>query len=87
MNLKSIRLRRSGIGNDGPFTGSIEVDNENGSIQLTLNDDEIRQVLGIACESLCRISEEAAARMREAIISAVPQAKEEQEQDDDSTSH
>ena len=70
MKLKRLYLRRSGIAADGPFTGSIEVNNQEGSIELTLNDDEIRQILEIACDSLCRISEEAASRMREAIVEA-----------------
>lgn len=70
MNLKSIHLYRTGIGNDGPFKGSVKVDNANGSIDLTLNHDEVRQVLGIAKDSLLRISTEAAKRMAEAINDA-----------------
>ncbi|MEN6587243.1 MAG: hypothetical protein ABFE02_14480 [Sulfuricella sp.] len=68
MQLQRISLyRKNFFQNDGPFTGSIEVSNELGEIKLTLNDEEIRQVLDICCESLMRISHEAAERMREAI--------------------
>jgi hypothetical protein len=70
MKLKKVWLYRSGVGNDGAFKGSIEVDNEQGSIALNLSNDEVRAVLGVARDSLVRISGEAASRMAEAINDA-----------------
>lgn len=78
MKLKRIFLRRKGINDDGPFTGSIEVNNAAGSIDMTLNEEEVAQILEICCDSLVRISQDAADRMREAILETVKPKKSKQ---------
>lgn len=51
--------------------GAIEFSNELGKIELVLDDDTSRQILGVCAESLVRIGQKAAAEMSAKVIQAI----------------
>ena len=66
MNFKALHVYKySGL------SGTIEVDGDAGKVELKLNDEELKIIMGVCADSLVRIAGVAAERMKEAILSTV----------------
>lgn len=70
MKFENLNIYYRNYDKDKPFSGSLAIKGDTGTVELVLTDAEIKVIMGVCADSLVRISQEAANRMKEAINTA-----------------